>query len=99
MLSTPKNTKCPDRLSIKPDLPPVARSLRAELVKKRNTLPLDAKRKSTIRYLKTWPYVQLSIKDEPSVVPKVSKQSVVESFLGQSLNFDLDLNSTMNQQV
>ena len=86
-------TKCPERVSISPDLPPVTRILRTELVKKRNTLPADIKRKSSIRYLKTWPYVQLSIKNEPSIVPNAKKESVIESFLGQTLKFDLDLKS------
>ena len=91
-------SKCPDRVSITPDLPPVTRSLRSELVKKRNTLPPSERKISSIRYLKSWPYVQLSIKDKPSVSPNTQKEKFVQTFLRQNFELDFDFNSTHDQE-
>lgn len=84
--------KCPDRISLSPDLPPAARCLRKDLIKKRASLsPID-KKNSAIKYLKAWPFVLLTVKDKPSLKPGVSKEQVTESLLGTSLIEALDFN-------
>lgn len=84
--------KCPDKISLSPDLPPATRCLRNELIRKRASLPPSEKRSSSIKYLKAWPFVQLTIKGKSSVQPSISKTEIAESLLGTNLLADLDLN-------
>ena len=88
----------PGKISISPDLPPVVRSLRKDLASERKSLPLTDKRKSLIRYLKSWPFVELVIKDKPKIQPRVKKDNVVQSFLGIPLHLKFDLNSLSDKE-
>ena len=49
------------KISISPDLPPLLRPLRKELLQVRKNLPPDIKARSGLRYLAQWPYVELAI--------------------------------------
>ena len=73
------------RVSISPDLPPVVRPLKKELLEKRRTLPPNIKSKAHIRYLRQWPYVELSMgKDKDPIRPSCELRTIVQSFLGDT---------------
>ena len=60
------------RVSISPDLPPVV-------------LPPNIKSKAHIRYLRQWPYVELSMgKDNDPNRPSCEPRTIVQSFLGDT---------------
>ena len=69
-------------ISISPDLPNEIRPLKTELLNKRKELPAALKKDSSLRYLKTWPYVELRIKNQPTIRPSQSPMSVCERVLG-----------------
>ena len=78
-----------DKISISPDLPPVLRPLKSELLQKRKDLPPAQKQRSSIRHLRQWPYVQLSLGYGQTIVPSITKQSITESILGSKLLISL----------
>ena len=82
-LSNAKNLRTlKDPVSISPDLPPVLRPLKTELLHKRKAQPATTKKGARIKYLKQWPYVELTVPDSPTIRPSTSKESIVESVLG-----------------
>ena len=57
-LSSAKNLKNKNtNVSISPDMPPVLRPLKDDILKIRKELPPDDKRTSQVKYLPNWPYV------------------------------------------
>ena len=72
------------KYSISPDLPPKLRPLKDEIMKKRKELEPSRKKQATVRYLPSWPFVQLSFKDrkDNKIVPSVSKSKVLGDILG-----------------
>ena len=85
-LSSAKNLKGKDtNISISPDLPPVLRPLKRELLNKRKTLPPQQKSRAHLRYLREWPYIELSMgKNVTPIRPEISKRSVVQDTIGFS---------------
>ena len=84
-LDRAKNLKrFPDckKISISPDLPNDLRPLKTELLNKRKNLPDEQKKNSSIRFLKDWPYVELRIKNHPTIRPTESVTHVCERVLG-----------------
>ena len=82
-LSNAKNRKAsPLRVSISPDLPPSLRPLKADILKQRKELPPEVKRISQVRYLPSWPYVILKIRNKPTKIPRVQKRDIIQSYLG-----------------
>ena len=71
-----------DPVSISPDAPPVLRPLKSELLQKRKALPATTKKGARVKYLKQWPYVELTVPDSPTIRPNTSKESIVESVIG-----------------
>lgn len=69
-------------VSISPDLPPVLRPLKSELLQKRRQLPAAQKARSSVRYLRAWPYVQLRVEGRPPVDPDTSFNGVLGKVLG-----------------
>ena len=73
------------QLSLIPDIPPVLRPLRKQLLKIRKDLPTAHQRKrATIRYKQHWPYVELLMPDQEPIAPSIDKKQIVESVLGFS---------------
>ena len=70
--------------------PPVLRPLRKDLLQKRNELPADAKRQSGIRYRPKWPYLELSVRGQPSIKHNASQGSVVSTVLGTALSLNIN---------
>ena len=81
----------PGKVSLSPDLPPVARQLKKEILQRRRELDADTKRISSVRYLKTFPYVQLCIRGKAPIQPKVTQQKLMESYLNVSSFIDMSL--------
>ena len=52
------------KISISPDLPPVLRPAKDELLQERSKLPLQTKIKSRIKFLPHWPFVQLKVEGQ-----------------------------------
>lgn len=79
------NEKNKDKqIIISPDLPPVLRPLKADILKQRFQLPPEKKKLSNIKYLPTWPYVTLSINGEPTPrTPNFSKGTIINTFMSE----------------
>ena len=71
-----------DNISICPDLPPVLRPMKTELLQKRKYLPQEKKKNSHIKYLRQWPYVELTIPSSPKVRPSHQVSDIVSNVLG-----------------
>ena len=78
-----------DRISVSPDLPPVLRPLKTELLNKRKTLPPEQKSRSFIRYLKQWPYIELVCGQNDPIRPLVTKEAIAKEVLGIDPYLDL----------
>ena len=46
-----------ERISLNPDLPPTIRNLKTELLRMKTELPAEQKARSSVRYIRQWPYV------------------------------------------
>ena len=71
-----------DNISICPDLPPVLRPLKTELLQKRKSLPQEKKNNSHVKYLRQWPYIELTIPNSPKVRPSHPVSDIVSNVLG-----------------
>ena len=81
-LSSARNLKQQDgKVSLTLDLPPVIRPLKNELMTVRRALPSDIKQKSCIKYLKSYPYLQLQVPGRNPIYPKTAKETIAERFL------------------
>ena len=70
------------KISMSPDLPPVLRKLKKDILSQRRELDENIKKKSRIHYLKLWPFVMLKIKDHPDRSPRISQDEIVKDVLG-----------------
>ena len=71
-----------DAISIIPDVPPVLRAVKKDLLQKRKALsPVDRKT-AHIRYLRQWPYMELVVGKNRKIRSDIKKDSVVENILG-----------------
>ena len=71
-----------DLISISPDLPPVLRQLKKDILSQRKELDLNVRKMSRIQYIKQWPYLKLKINGQPDRYPKISQDTIVKEFLG-----------------
>ena len=74
----------PDAISISPDLPPVLRPMKKELLAKRKDMPQSQKSKYNLRYLRQWPYIVLAGPEKSTIHPSISKEAIVENIIGLS---------------
>ena len=82
-LSGAKNLKKhPDKISVSQDLPPVLRTLKTELLGKRKDLPPPQKSKSNLRYLKSWPYIELKTGTGNIIRPSATRESIAAAVIG-----------------
>ena len=80
----------PDKkISLAIDLPPKIRPLKDNLMIKRKNLPLDKRRKSKLRYLAQWPFVELKVEGQDSIRPDETLSDIAASVLGMQLNTQL----------
>ena len=73
------------RISMSIDLPPQIRPLKNELMQKRSGFPLEKKKKSKLRYLTAFPFVELRIEGESPLRPTTSLTEITKSTLGLAL--------------
>ena len=78
-----------DRISVSPDLPPVLRPLKTELLNKRKALPPEQKSKSSLRYRKQWPYIELVCGQNDPIRSTVTKEAIAKEVLGIDPYLDL----------
>ena len=71
-----------ERISLNPDLPPTIRNLKTELLRMKKELPAEQKARSSVRYIRQWPYVELRVADHPTLRPQTSPKTIVQSLLG-----------------
>lgn len=65
-------------VSICPDLPPVLRQLRNDVMLQRKSLPPDQKKKAAVNHLPQWPYVNMKIKDVGVKIPTITKKVIID---------------------
>ena len=69
-------------ISVSPDLPPVLRQMKDELMKMRRELDGEKKMKAKVRYLPAWPFVELKVGNDEPIRPKTTMASVTKQILG-----------------
>ena len=69
-------------ISISPDIPPVLRQLKKDLLAQRRNLDANKRKHSSIQYIKQWPYMKLKIRNQDDQYPRVSQQTIVKDVLG-----------------
>ena len=81
----------PGRVSISPDLPPILRDVKLQLLKKRSELNPEMKKASFVRHLKSFPYVQLDIRGRPPIRPDITLHDLAAKYLNVSptVNFSV----------
>jgi hypothetical protein len=72
-----KNTQM--NISISPDLPPILKDLRDEILKERKNQPTEQKKQSKIEYTKSWPYMTLKSNGK-HYKPEFSVERLVTKF-------------------
>ena len=89
-LSGTKHLKGKSRkVSLSPDLPPPLRPLKDELMLKRRDLEPAVKSKSRVRYLRSWPFVDLKIENRDTVRPSTELRQIVKNVLGVDPIFEI----------
>ena len=74
-----KNSK--ENISLSPDIHPVLRQLKKDILQKRKDLPPDQKKSAQVKYLPRWPYICLKIRNGPTMNPTIPKENIVKSYL------------------
>ena len=82
LLGARKLKNLESNISVCPDLPPVLRPLKTELLQIRKSLPPEKKKNSHIKYLRQWLYLELTIPNSPKVRPSCQVNKIVTSALG-----------------
>ena len=77
----------PDKkISMAIDLPPNIRPLKDNLMKKRRELPFEKRRRSKLRYLAKWPFVELRVEGESPIRPTETLADITKATLGLDLH-------------
>ena len=78
-----KNLKGKDtKVTIYPDLPPVLRKLKTDVLAQRKELDPTIRKQSFVKYIKQWPYVRLSIRGQTDRNPRIAQETIVKDILG-----------------
>lgn len=80
-LSHAKNLKGSD-ISICVDVPPCLRKAKKELMEIRKNLPPDVKKRAYVKYLPSWPYLQLNQPDSDPIHHTFTKSHIVSLAMG-----------------
>lgn len=83
-----------DRITLSPDLPPPLRQCKTELLNQRKSLPAEKKRRSFIRQLAQWPYVELVVPDAAPIQHTFSKATILQGALKLDTNLGFNLRET-----
>ena len=80
----------PDKkISMAIDLPPNIRPLKDNLMKKRRELPFEKRRRSKLRYLAKWPFVELRVEGDSPIRPTETLADITKATLGLDLNVQI----------
>ena len=79
-------------VSFSPDLPPVLRKMKTELLNIRKSMPASEKQITRVKHIARWPYVKLTYKNDskPAIVPTCTKQQILTDILGFSAKLAFD---------
>ena len=77
------------RISMAIDLPPNLRPLKDNLMKKRKELPLEKRKRSKLRYLAKWPFVELRVEGDTPIRPTETLADIAKSSLGIDLSVQI----------
>ena len=69
-------------MSISPDIPPVLRPMKDDLMRKRSELSPDIKSKTKLRYLPSWPYVELKSDGQSPIRPTETLTDITREIIG-----------------
>ena len=72
----------PDNVSLSPDMPPVLRELKTQLLNIRKDMPAEQRKLCSVRYLAQWPYTELKVHGQGVKQHAISRASIVEKVLG-----------------
>ena len=83
-LANAKNLKGSDHasVSISPDLPPVLRPLRKDLLNQRRLMSDEEKTECSVRHLRSWPYVEMHRGEGPPIKPTATLSDLTKNVLG-----------------
>ena len=82
-LSCAKNLKGKGTsVSISPDLPPALRPLKTDIMKQRKEIMTNDKIAAKVKYHPVWPYISLSAKGKPKILPRITKKNIISKYLG-----------------
>ena len=84
-LPPPVDPNKPKKISLAIDLPPKIRPLKDNLMIKRKQLPIERRRKSKLRYLAQWPFVELRVEGQDTIRPSETLSDITSSILGVDL--------------
>ena len=82
----------PGKISVCPDIPPVLRPIKKEIMDYRRGLPSEVKKRSKLRNLKGWPYLKLDIPGQDPYYSKITKEALVKNYLEVELGVDFSKN-------
>lgn len=82
------------KISLSPDIPPVIRPLKDELMKTRSEMAPSDKAKSKVKYLPQWPFVELRVEGARPQRPKTTLSEVATTILGIDPYFKIVENSS-----
>lgn len=69
-------------ISLSPDLPPKVRPIKNAVMLHRKSLDQDARKKSKVRYLPQWPFIELKLDDKNTFRPPIAIDKIAEDHLG-----------------
>ena len=72
----------PKKITVSPDITPVIRPYKDELMKFRKAMTPELKSKTCLRYLTEWPFVELRTEGKPPKKPEVTLRDVTPTILG-----------------
>ena len=97
-LDSARNLRNQDiKVNISPDVPPVLRGIKKDLLQKRKDLPAEEKRFSHIKYQRQWPYMFLARKGKGPINSTISKQDIIRAVLNMNPAFKVNLNAELNK--
>ena len=70
----------PTPISISTDLPPILKPLKSAILNHRKSLEPSARKKSKVRYSKSWPYITLELPNGHHHKPEITLSDIVKKF-------------------
>ena len=81
-LSNAKNLKGSKmNVSISPDIPPILRPLKKDILEMRKRLPSGEKEHARVKYLPRWPCICLEVKGQPRKISTIKQETLISNYL------------------